>query len=82
MLSFEVVDKYLVPQVLERVKLILFAESLGGVESLITFPVVQTHADIPREVRERMGITDCLLHMSVGIENVDDLMGDLAQALG
>lgn len=81
MLSFEVVEANLVPQVLERVKLIQFAESLGGVESLITFPAVQTHADMPLEVRDKLGISDYLLRMSVGIEDVQDLIGDLEQAL-
>jgi len=81
MLSFTVTDPDLVPQVLRRVKLILFAESLGGVETLITFPAVQTHADMPAEVRERLGITDRLLRLSVGIEVADDLIADLAQAL-
>lgn len=81
MLSFEVNEPDLVPQVLARVQLIQFAESLGGVESLITFPAVQTHADIPWEVRQQLGISDCLLRMSVGIENVQDLIDDLARAL-
>lgn len=79
MLSFEVLEPGLVPQVLARVQLIRFAESLGGVESLITFPAVQTHADIPLEVRQQLGISDCLL--PVGIENAQDLIDDLAQAL-
>lgn len=81
MLSFTVTEPSLVPQVLRRVKLILFAESLGGVESLITFPWTQTHADMPEEVRRRLGITDRLLRLSVGIEDADDLIADLAQAL-
>ena len=82
MLSFVVDDARLVPQVLERVQLIQFAESLGGVESLITFPSVQTHADVPPDVRERLGISDCLLRLSVGIEEEIDIIDDLAQALG
>lgn len=81
MLSFTVKDPRLVPQVLRRVRLILFAESLGGVETLITFPWAQTHADMPVEVRERLGITDRLLRLSVGIEDAEDLIADLAQAL-
>lgn len=81
MLSFEVVDVALVAQVLGRVGLILFAESLGGVESLITYPVTQTHAEIPAEVREAIGLTDTLLRFSVGIEDAADLIADLAQAL-
>ena len=82
MVSFEVNDPVLVPQVLAKVQLIQFAESLGGVETLITFPAVQTHADIPAADRERLGISDCLLRLSVGIEDADDLIADLDQALG
>ena len=82
MVSFEVNDPVLVPQVLAKVQLIQFAESLGGVETLITFPAVQTHADIPAADRERLGISDCLLRLSVGIEDADDLITDLGQALG
>ncbi|SEP27611.1 trans-sulfuration enzyme family protein [Propionispora vibrioides] len=81
MLSFDVACPSLVPQVLSRVRLIQFAESLGGVESLITFPAVQTHADVPPEVRDRLGVSDCLLRFSVGIEDVEDLIEDLQQAL-
>jgi cystathionine gamma-synthase len=80
MLSFEVVDVSLVPRILDGVNIITFAESLGGVESLITYPAVQTHADIPKEIRDEIGVTDCLLRLSVGIEHVDDLMADLEQA--
>lgn len=80
MLTFEVTSKELVAQILERVKLIQFAESLGGVETLITYPITQTHADVPPEILERNGITDRVLRLSVGIENVDDLISDLEQA--
>jgi len=55
---------------------------LGGVESLITYPMVQTHADIPAEELVRLGIDDTLLRASVGIEHIDDLIADLDQALG
>ncbi len=82
MVSFEVNDPALVPRILANVQLIQFAESLGGVETLITFPAVQTHADIPADDRERLGISDCLLRLSVGIEDADDLIADLDQALG
>lgn len=82
MVSFEVNDPALVPQILSHVQLIQFAESLGGVETLITFPSVQTHADIPAADRERLGISDRLLRLSVGIEDADDLIADLGQALG
>ena len=82
MISFSVKDSAMVEQVLGRVRLILFAESLGGVETLITYPMVQTHAAIPAELRERIGVNDRLLRLSVGIEAVEDLVADLAQALG
>jgi cystathionine beta-lyase/cystathionine gamma-synthase len=81
MVSFEVEDPALVPEVLARVGVFLFAESLGGVESLITFPAVQTHADMGEEVRERLGINNRLLRLSLGVEHVDDLIEDLEQAL-
>lgn len=67
--------------VLERIRLITFAESLGGVESLMTYPMLQTHGDVPKETRERLGITEDLLRLSVGIEHVEDLIRDLEQAL-
>ena len=67
-------------KILESVKLIRFAESLGGVESLLTYPMNQTHADVPVEVREALGVDEKLLRMSVGIENIDDLLEDLEQA--
>jgi cystathionine gamma-synthase/cystathionine beta-lyase len=80
MIAFEVVDRSLVERLLLKTKLISFAESLGGVETLITFPQVQTHADIPPETRQRLGINDVLLRLSVGIEDAQDLIDDLAQA--
>ena len=81
MIAFEVDKHALVEQVLLKTRLISFAESLGGVESLITFPEVQTHADIPAELRVRLGINNVLLRLSVGIEDTDDLIEDLRQAL-
>jgi cystathionine beta-lyase/cystathionine gamma-synthase len=81
MIAFEVDKHELVEQILLKTCLISFAESLGGVESLITFPEVQTHADIPPELRARLGINDVLLRLSVGIEDCDDLIEDLQQAL-
>ena len=81
MLSFAVDSQSTALQVLDKVKVITFAESLGGPESLITLPVTQTHADVAPEERERLGITDSLLRMSVGLENVNDLIADLQQAL-
>ena len=81
MVSFRVVSPSLVPPLLSNLRLILFAESLGGVESLLTYPKTQTHADIPEDMLNRLGIDDCLLRFSVGIENADDLIADLDQAL-
>jgi len=66
---------------LERVKVFSLAESLGGVESLIEHPAIMTHASLPKEVREKIGISDELIRVSVGIEHVDDLISDLKQAL-
>jgi cystathionine beta-lyase/cystathionine gamma-synthase len=80
MIAFEVTDPALVEQLLLKTQLISFAESLGGVETLITFPEVQTHADIEPAIRERLGINNVLLRLSVGIEDGDDLIADLAQA--
>lgn len=68
-------------RVLERIRLITFAESLGGVESLMTYPMLQTHGDVAVKTRERLGITADFLRLSVGIENVQDLIADLDQAL-
>ncbi len=81
MLSFRVVDPALVAQVLGSVQVISFAESLGGVESLVTYPLEQTHADVPEETRRRLGIDERLLRISVGIEDISDLRADLEQAL-
>jgi cystathionine beta-lyase/cystathionine gamma-synthase len=81
MIAFEVTEPALVEQVLMKTRLISFAESLGGVETLITFPEVQTHADIQPEIRARLGISNVLLRLSVGIEDADDLIADLTQAL-
>jgi len=78
--SFKVNDARLVEPILRHLKLIAFAESLGGVESLLTYPSVQTHADIPIEIREKVGVDDRLLRFSVGIEHVEDLIADLSQA--
>ena len=80
MIAFEVKEPQLVNRLLMKTRLISFAESLGGVESLITFPQVQTHADIEPETLERLGINNLLLRLSVGIEDKDDLIADLAQA--
>ncbi|HEX6988506.1 MAG TPA: bifunctional cystathionine gamma-lyase/homocysteine desulfhydrase [Bacillota bacterium] len=81
MLSFDVGDAGLADRVLRRVRLIALAESLGGVESLINLPAKMTHASIPPERRAQLGITDSLIRLSVGIEDAEDLIEDLAQAL-
>jgi cysteine-S-conjugate beta-lyase len=69
-------------KMLERCKIFALAESLGGVESLIEHPSIMTHASVPRETRERLGILDGLVRLSVGIEALEDLQEDLAEALG
>lgn len=81
MVAFEVVDEGLVAPLLSSVEMITFAESLGSVESLITFPSRQTHADIPPEIRALRGVTEQLLRLSVGIEDVEDIWTDLDRAL-
>ena len=80
MISFAVDNAETARQILEGVKLIQFAESLGGTESLITYPIRQTHTDLTPEECAEKGITDCLLRLSTGIEATDDLIADLAQA--
>jgi cystathionine gamma-synthase/cystathionine beta-lyase len=80
MIAFEVTTVDLVEKLLLRTELISFAESLGGVETLMTFPAVQTHADIEPARRDALGINNRLLRLSVGIENIDDLIADLQQA--
>jgi len=81
MISFETDSEQTAVKVLEKVKLILFAESLGGVETLVTYPLTQTHADVPLEKREQNGINARLLRLSAGIEDVSDIIADLKQAL-
>ena len=80
MISFQVDSAETAEKILNSVRLIRFAESLGGVESLITYPVRQTHAEVPQEKREALGINERLLRLSVGIENAQDLIADLEQA--
>ena len=69
-------------QVLERVEVFTLAESLGGVESLVNHPAIMTHASVPKEVREAGGVTDNLIRLSVGVEDINDLIADLDRALG
>lgn len=80
-LSFRVKDKNLVEQILNNVKVVSFAESLGGVDTLITYPFTQTHAEVPEELKIRLGVDEYLLRLSVGIENVQDLIQDLERAI-
>ena len=79
MLTFEVESREFALSILEKVRLIQYAESLGGAETLITYPQTQTHADVPEEIRERNGITERVLRLSVGIEDVKDLIGELQE---
>ncbi len=81
MITFNVTSEEKAKSILNKVQLIQFAESLGGVETLITYPVTQTHADVPEEIRLKNGITNSTLRLSVGIENADDLIEDLKEAL-
>lgn len=76
MLTFETCSKEFAFSVLEKVRMIKFAESLGGVETLITYPVTQTHADVPEEIRLKNGLTDRILRLSVGIEHISDLLDE------
>jgi cystathionine gamma-lyase len=69
-------------RMLERCQIFTLAESLGGVESLIEHPAIMTHASIPAEVRKQIGISDALIRLSVGVEDCEDLIADLEQALG
>ena len=76
MLTFQLESREFALSVLEKVRMIKFAESLGGVETLITYPTTQTHADVPKKIRERNGITEATLRLSVGIEDVQDLLDE------
>ncbi|MBQ8163046.1 MAG: PLP-dependent transferase [Clostridia bacterium] len=80
MISFEVESRELAENILANVKIIQYAESLGGVDSLITYPMRQTHADVPEKERLERGINDRFLRLSIGIENEKDLIEDLRQA--
>lgn len=81
MITFEVENSVLAKHILKHTKLIPFAESLGGVETLLTYPCTQTHADVPEETRIKNGITDCVLRLSAGIEDSKDLIADLKYAI-
>ena len=82
MITFNVDTKEHALKILEEVKMIKYAESLGGTETLITYPTTQTHADVPEEIRLRNGITPCTLRLSTGIEDIEDLIEELARVFG
>ncbi len=81
MLSFDLETLDAARRFLNQVKLCSLAESLGGVETLISLPASMTHASMPADVRNRVGITEGLVRLSVGIEDVEDIIADLDQAL-
>ena len=82
MISFKLRTEQQAVQLLKELELIQFAESFGGPETLLTYPLTQTHADVSKELREKNGLDGRLLRMSVGLENVQDILADLAQAFG
>jgi len=81
MISFELDSLETTKNLYSRVKMILFAESLGGTETLITYPLTQTHESIPADIREALGINERFVRISIGIEDVNDIIADLEQAL-
>ena len=81
MISFELHENYDIRRFFKSLKLIALAESLGGVESLVCHPASMTHASIPKEIRDKVGITEGLIRLSIGIENINDLLADLDQAI-
>lgn len=81
MISFELYPNYNIKKFFSSLKLVALAESLGGVESLVCHPASMTHASIPYEIRHKVGITDGLIRLSIGIENIDDILADISQAI-
>lgn len=81
MISFELYENYNIKKFFKSLKLVALAESLGGVESLVCHPATMTHASIPYEIRQKIGITDGLIRLSIGIENIDDILSDIEQAI-
>ena len=81
MISFELFENYDIKVFFESLKLVALAESLGGVESLVCHPSTMTHASIPADIRKKVGITDGLIRLSTGIENIEDILADLQQAI-
>ena len=81
MISFELHENYDINRFFESLELVSLAESLGGVESLVCHPASMTHASIPADIRKKVGITDGLIRLSIGIENIEDILADIAQAI-
>ena len=81
MISFELNENYDIRKFFESLELVSLAESLGGVESLVCHPSTMTHASIPADIRKKVGITDGLIRLSVGIEQIDDILADISQAI-
>lgn len=81
MISFTVDSLETVKKILRNVSMVMFAESLGGTETLITYPTTQTHEDTPKALKEDLGITECFLRLSVGLEDAQDIINDLEQAM-
>jgi cystathionine gamma-synthase len=81
MITFEAESRELALHIINETKLIPFAESLGGTSSLITYPITQTHADVPEDILKKNGLNDRILRLSAGIEDADDLISDLKQAI-
>ena len=81
MVSFAVDSPATVRKILKEVDMIMFAESLGGTETLITYPTTQTHEDTPKDIKEKLGISDSFLRMSVGLEHAEDIIADLDRAM-
>lgn len=81
MISFELYENYNIEKFFSSLRMVALAESLGGVESLVCHPASMTHASIPYETRQKVGITDGLIRLSIGIESIDDILSDLEQAI-
>lgn len=81
MISFELYENHNIKKFFKSLKLVALAESLGGVESLVCHPASMTHASIPYDIRQKVGITDGLIRLSIGIENIDDILSDIDQAI-
>jgi len=82
MISFEVESEEILDAIMENLEVITLAESLGGIESLISVPAKMTHASVPVEIREKNGITETLIRLSVGVEDLEDIISDLIPKKG